>query len=308
MKKSFLFALLAIFFVGCEPPIPDDPTPDDPIIDNPTPDDPSDDPSDDDSTTPVIKSIFSVSGTQTVTFAPGNLQYTQSTNTWSFASAQYEQIGTDNVVGGSHLTDPSAGSFRYGKDLADKVDMFGWSTSATNFGVSTSKSNQDYAGDFVDWGTNKIGEDDPNTWRTPTLAEWEYIIKTRPNAKELQAAAQVNGVSGLILLPDAWVCPADITFKPGFREYSSMAEFAEHQSFTAEQWAVLEQAGAVFLPASGFREGPKMYNVDYFGRYWASTAPVESLDVDFLGFYSNDVYVSNCSCLGGQCVRLIKDL
>jgi uncharacterized protein (TIGR02145 family) len=38
---------------------------------------------------------FSVSYDKQVTFSKGNLQYTQSTNTWSFASAQWEMIGSD---------------------------------------------------------------------------------------------------------------------------------------------------------------------------------------------------------------------
>ena len=45
--------------------------------------------------------VFSVAADKQVTFSPGNLQYTQSTNTWSFAENQYDYIGTDNVIGGS---------------------------------------------------------------------------------------------------------------------------------------------------------------------------------------------------------------
>ena len=89
---------------------------------------------------------FSVSATKQVTFSPGNLQYTQSTNTWSFAENQYDYIGTDNVTGGSVEFDPTIGYSKDGDALADKVDLFGWSTGATNFGVSTSISSSDYSG------------------------------------------------------------------------------------------------------------------------------------------------------------------
>ena len=51
--------------------------------------------------------VFSVGEGKTVTFSPGNLQYTQSTNTWSFASTQWEILGTDNVTGGSVESDPT---------------------------------------------------------------------------------------------------------------------------------------------------------------------------------------------------------
>ena len=69
---------------------------------------------------------FSVSSSKQVTFSPGNLQYTQSTKTWSFASAQYEVLGTDNVIGGT-VTSDEYGYDKSGTALADKVDLFGWS-------------------------------------------------------------------------------------------------------------------------------------------------------------------------------------
>ena len=164
---------------------------------------------------------FSVSADKQVTFSKGNLQYTQSTNTWSFASAQWEMIGTDNVIGGSVISE-EYGEAKEGTALADKVDLFGWSTSSTNFGVSTSTDNNDYSGSFVDWGTNKIGSDAPNTWRTLTYDEWKYLLNTRTNASSLKGVAQVNGVNGLIFLPDNWTCPAGVTFKSGFH-HSIMA-------------------------------------------------------------------------------------
>ena len=141
---------------------------------------------------------FSVSSSNQVYFSPGNLQYTQSTNIWSFAENQWDYIGTDNVTGGSVSFDPTFGDNKEGTALADKVDLFGWSTSATNFGVSTSKDDNDYSGSFVDWGINKIGSDAPNTWRTLTDDEWEYLLNNRNNASSLRGVAQVNGVNGLI--------------------------------------------------------------------------------------------------------------
>ena len=194
--------------------------------------------------------VFSVSADKQVTFSQGNLQYTQSTDTWSFASAQWEMIGTDNVTGGDVTSDPSYGDYKEGTALADKVDLFGWSTSSTNFGVSTSTDDADYSGSFVDWGTNKIGNDAPNTWRTLTYDEWWYLLNTRPNASSLKGVAQVNG---LIFLPDTWVCPEGITFKSGFHSEWGVNNYAAYQTFTAAEWSKLEAAGAVFLPASGGR-------------------------------------------------------
>ena len=92
---------------------------------------------------------FSVSADKQVTFSKGNLQYHPANNKWRFAESQLDYIGATN----------SNCSSTYNGWL----DLFGWSTSATNFGISTSTDYNDYSGSFVDWGTNQIGADAPNT-------------------------------------------------------------------------------------------------------------------------------------------------
>ena len=249
--------------------------------------------------------VFSVAEGKTVTFSKGNLQYTQSTNTWSFASTQWEVIGTDNVTGGS-VSSGENGDSKEGTALADKVDLFGWSTSATNFGVSTSTDYNDYSGSFVDWGTNKIGNDAPNTWRTLSYDEWKYLLNTRPNASSLKGVAQVNGVNGLILLPDNWVCPSGVTFKSGFHSSYGVSYYAAYQTFTADQWSKLEAAGAVFLPASGYRYGTNVSHVQDYGNYWSATEDY-GYDAIYLFFYSEEAFMGWSGRFIGQSVRLVKD-
>ena len=251
--------------------------------------------------------VFSVSDSKQVTFSQGNLQYTQSTNTWSFASTQWEVIGTDNVIGGSVSSDPTEGDSKKGTALADKVDLFGWSTSANNFGVSTSTRSSDYYGSFVDWGLNKIGNDAPNTWRTLTEDEWYYLRYTRTNADALCGVAQVNGVNGLILLPDNWVCPSGVTFKSGFHSSYGAEYYAAYQTFTAGQWSKLESAGAVFPPAAGFRDCSDVKYVQRRGFYWSATE-YDWDDAYYLFFYSNDAYMNHGYREYGYSVRLVKDL
>ena len=143
--------------------------------------------------------VFSVSYSKQVTFSKGNLQYHPANDEWRFAENQTDYIGDAN----------SNCSSTYNGWL----DLFGWSSSATNFGVSTSRDDADYSSSFVDWGTNKIGADAPNTWRTLTKDEWNYLRHDRTNADDLVGVAQVNGVNGLILLPDNWTCPHWISRK-----------------------------------------------------------------------------------------------
>ena len=250
--------------------------------------------------------VFSVAADKQVTFSKGNLQHTQSTNTWSFASAQWEVIGTDNVTGGS-VSSGEYGDSKEGTALADKVDLFGWSTSTTNFGVSTSTNENDYSGSFVDWGTNKIGSDAPNTWRTLTYNEWYYVVFDRPNASSLRGVAQVNGVNGLILLPDNWTCPSGVTFKSGVHSSYGVDYYAAYQTFTADQWSKLESAGAVFLPAAGSRCGSPVYDVQNDGDYWSATEFNSDYAI-YLYFFSDEASMSSYDRSCGLSVRLVKDL
>lgn len=253
---------------------------------------------------------FSVSADKQVTFSKGNLQYTQSTDTWSFASTQYEIIGIDNLIGDSVSFTDYGDRKDAGTALADKIDLFGLSTNANYFGASISNDRANYSGSFVDWGSNTIGHDTPNTWRTLTLDEWFYLFYDRTNARDLFGIAQVNGINGLILLPDNWVCPEDVTFKSGiiaYRDCEGVDCYATYQTFTIEQWAKLETTGAVFLPAAGWRWGSRVTGVNYQGDYWpAIEEPSDSavgLEFDTAGPYRGGTpnYV-------GRSVRLVKDL
>ena len=266
-------------------------------------------PSDTPSTPTQGIGAFSVSATKQVTFSPGNLQYTQSTNTWSFANAQHEMLGADNVANGSGYFDSQDGDFKEGTALTDKIDLFGWSTTSTYFGVNTSENDDDYYGVFVDWGTNKISNNAPNTWRTLTYDEWDYLLNSRSHASSLCGIAQVNGVNGLVFLPDNWNCPAGVTFKSGFHNDHSVETYGQYQTFTADQWSKLEVAGAIFLPVTGVRNASTVSGTNY-AYYWSASENEESEGgCCCFSFYSE---VANAICgyprLYGMSVRLVKDL
>ena len=218
---------------------------------------------------------FSVGDGTYVTFSPGNLQYHPANNIWQFAANQTDYIGDANA--------------NISSTYNGWLDLFGWSTSETNFGVSNSQNSNDYSGYFVDWGTNQIGNDAPNTWRTLTYDEWNYLLNNRNNASSLCGVAQVNGVNGLIFLPDNWTCPAGVNFKPGFHSSYGVDYYAAYQTFTAGQWSKLEAAGAVFLPAAGGRYHSNMYGVQEYGHYWSTT---EVGSYDAYGFDSNCMHTS----------------
>ena len=241
--------------------------------------------------------MFSVSADKQVTFSKGNLQYHPANDEWRFAENQTDYIGDAN----------SNCSSTYNGWL----DLFGWSTSSTNFGVSTSEDDNDYLGIFIDWGINQIGVDAPKTWRTLSKDEWVYLFETRTNAISLYGVAQVAGMNGMVLLPDNWVAPTGVTFKAGLHT-DDVSDYSVYQSFTSGQWAKMEQAGAVFLPASGRRFGMDMNDglVGYIGLYWSST------EDDYYNDFVYDVYFDIRALFPkgsfvrhlGRAVRLVKDL
>ena len=238
---------------------------------------------------------FSISDTKKVAFSPGNLQYHPKNDTWRFAEKQTDYIGEDNQY--------------LAADYDGWIDLFGWSgsTGSAKFGVSTSTTDAGYYGDFVDWGTNQIGEDAPNTWRTLTNDEWNYLINSRPYASTLKGVAQVDGVNGLFLLPDNWECPSDITFKFGFHSDYGKEYFAQHQTFTADEWMLMEAAGAIFLPAAGYRYGTSVNVLQIYGYYWSATED-DSYNAYFFYFQSDEAGISYAGRYYGLSVRLVKDL
>ena len=219
----------------------------------------------------VIDGLFSVSATQQVYFSQGNLQYQASTNTWKFAENQYDYVGSTN----SNISSTYNGW----------IDLFGWGTSGWNNGNTyyhpwdSDNQNGDLygppgyhnlAGSYAnaDWGVyNPIsnGGNMANQWRTLTVDEWSYVFNTRTTTSGIRyAKAQVNNVNGVILLPDDW---SSGTYSLS-NTNSGSANFSSNV-ITASQWNILEQAGAVFLPAAGYRDGTSVYFVGSYGSYWS---------------------------------------
>ena len=258
--------------------------------------------------------VFSVGEGKYVSFSQGNLQYIQSTKTWQFAKEQWEYIGSENIKDGA---------------LADKIDLFGWSGKDSNvpFGISTSINNTDYAGEFVDWGINWIGGDMPNTWRTLSIDEWKYLYHERENADKLFALGTINGIVGMILLPDDWQLPEGVTYKlptengllwddnyygGGYINTNTQANYYQDNIYTIDQWQLMEEASAVFLPAAGYREKTNFSNKsttppsDNVGSYATSTMSDQN-NYYFMRFIHREVRKYNYLLHRGRAVRLVHD-
>ena len=263
----------------------------------------------------VIDGKFTINGDgDQVYFSQGNLQYIGSAGDvslyetyWKFAEHQWDYLGTTTGQNSSNGN-------------VDR-DLFGWGTSGYEHGANcyqpwcTSTDDHDYnvygnasynlydqTGE-ADWGYNPIinGGSALNAWRTLTLGEWAYIFNDRQTESGIRyAKAQVNGVNGVILLPDDW---NSSTYSLN-NTNNHIASFNSN-TLTASEWSTLEQAGAVFLPAAGYRNGDSVGSVGSGGNYWSSSSDA----------YDNRIYFTN-SFLGtdryaphyGFSVRLVRDV
>ena len=239
----------------------------------------------------AIPALFSISGGQQVFFSKGNLQYQASTGTWRFAEHQWDFVGGTDVYGNEYGTVYENGvkcdNTLISQTYSGWIDLFGWATSGWNnnnhyyqpwdtestgwvidgFGYGYwdgEYANYAMEGDYanMDWGVyNAIsnGGNESGLWRTMSDGDISYIIGSRPNHAYLQSDGIVNGVYGKIILPDAWIQPDGVSFIG-----------SASNEYNLEEWAIMENAGAVFLPWGGAREGLRYSS--YSGLYWGRGA------------------------------------
>ena len=108
-------------------------------------------------------------------------------------------------------------------------------------------------------------------WHVLTKSEWTYLLVTRDEGRA--AADQRNGIGtvdgkhGLIIIPDNWIQPSGVPALTG-----GSSEGWDTNSYDATQWAAMEAAGAVFLPAAGYSmDGTTAVDPEKDGTYWSST-------------------------------------
>lgn len=256
----------------------------------------------------AIDGMFSVSATNKVWFSMGNLQYQASTNTWRFAENQYDYVGSGN----SNISSSYNG----------RIDLFGWATSgwdcgnqffypynyesesAANFGRSYGPPCEcNLTGDYKysDWGVfNRIsnGGNESEMWQTLSPGEWQYLLNNRYKAAQKKSQGTVNGVHGLILLPDEWTLPSGCSF------YSQSNNWTTN-NYTTETWGLMESAGAVFLPAAGVRNNKSVMFANESGHYWTTSYSYSTSNGGDLGFDDDDVFDHRYARYYGLSVRLV---
>ena len=247
----------------------------------------------------VARQYFTVADGKKVYFSPGNLQATYNGTEWAWGFAPSQTTIIGNAAANTSINGDGTVSTN------GTVDLFGWVgesstwTGAAMYGISNSTTlnstntygNGENESLKSDWG-KVFGEDSP--WYTLSHEEWVYLLgnedgdPSRSGASDLRHWASVNSVNGLIILPD---------------DYDT-----EGLNWSSIDWATLEKAGAVFLPAAGYRFGTDVYGVGGYGYYWSSSADDENLAYDLC--FRSDLVRPDCARGRGYglSVRLVRAL
>ena len=205
------------------------------------------------------------------------------------------------------------------------IDLFGWGTSGWNPGGNTYSHPWDYnydddhlygppgrynlTGSYAnsDWGYYNAINNGGNTvhqWRTLTHEEWDYVFNTRSTSSGIRyAKATVNGVKGVILLPDEW----STSYYSLSKTNKSNVNFSFNVISSSDWTNCLQAHGAVFLPMAGFRDKTTFI---LNGFYWSASYEDSNDPVATYYAYSwffNSAYLRhNGSYRGyGHSVRLV---
>ena len=249
-----------------------------------------------------IQALFSVSKNTKVWFSQGNLQYQASTNTWRFAERQWDFVGSQNPLSGNASgTVSGSDNSNISSTYSGWIDLFGWGTGGNP--TNASAYNDDYS-TYAEWGGNPIsnGGDSANMWRSLTYEEWNYLLFVRTGSYMRFAKATVNGLIGLIILPDYWDSSCYALGSVNLVDASF-----DDNTITADDWTnVLEAHGAVFLPAACRRDGVSVYNGGTGGDYWTSS-PGNSYYANRLFFGMETVSLDYWNRYVGRSVRLVAE-
>ena len=278
-----------------------------------------------------------------VYFSKANLRFVgfnNNTGSWSFH---------ENQVDASYAPDYGDNNMDIPSDESTN-DRFAWGLYG-NHGmyeddfpeITTNLSKAD----GNDWGC-AFSETSPegDNWRTLTIDEWNYLFNGRSQQKRflkvtlrLSDSELPNAVQGILLFPDDYVEPAGLTKTFTYNSNTSASTgsgyvVADADKFinapvytdpTSNSYKMLA-AGAVFLPAAGYRiqqwyqmyycHQPGSYTAglkwDAYGYYWSSTSGVyNQYEAKSRAFYFDRSRVGEASSYQdrshGMCVRLVWD-
>ena len=276
---------------------------------------------------------FSVSSTQKVYFSRANLMCNAANPNqpvWGFHENQIDEcpgFGAINNTSGSgtsgiHITD------------SDEMDRFSW-----GFHSPTPVSEEDWVdgsrnlnwNDGTDWGCALRNTAYGNYWRTLTAAEWKYLLNNRSGKRFLRATwkqpvydddgilVSLMATNGIFIAPDGYNGGST----SGYTEWNQANKI--HSFFGTGYINLVNElldAGCVFLPALGYRQGSYYYEYNYHytngdymkGNYWTATGVTQQPNsantpqATALRFEKSTInYAYSPQRNLGMCVRLVWD-
>ncbi len=151
------------------------------------------------------------------------------------------------------------------------------------------------------WREEQKNADGHDEWYVLSYEEWTYLLVTRDIYGN--AEGTVDGNKGLIILPDGWVQPAGV---PEFKKINKGTAY-DLNVYTAEQWEIMAESGACFLPCQGYSpDGDTIIDADIHGRYWSSDAYDETKGYT-MAFQDGYIHDQNSSTKANYySVRLVR--
>ncbi len=286
-----------------------------------------------------------------VYFSKANLRFVGFNNdngSWSFhanqVDASYASPGySTNSEGSLAIPSTESTNDRFAWGLYGNHGMYedDWPAITTNLSKA----------DGNDWGcafseTSLEG----GNWRTLTIDEWNYLFNGRSQQKrflkvtlKLAESGEPYAVQGILLFPDDYVEPTGLTRTITYNHNTSASTGSGYDLVDAptgsNKWSAallytdpnsnsykMLAAGAVFLPAAGYRISTMYYQYlchtqgiylngmhrDAYGYYWSSTSGAyNEFSHTSRAFYFDRTTVGEAGSYQdrshGYCVRLVWD-
>lgn len=290
--------------------------------------------------------LFSIGRNKKVIISQGNLQYQASSGTWRFATNQYDYIGAQagNTTAAADRATQSAWIDLFGWGTS------GWNNGNTYYmpyEVGSAGQNSGYGygptngiafgfsliGAYAesDWGAyNRIsnGGNATGMWRALTGgsgSEIDTLFSKRSTTSTNMPAgtndgqaryikAIVEGIKGIILFPDDYTHPNDIVIDWSNRCYNTVDNNYSFYGFSIglSAWSKMEAAGAVFLPAAGYRNNTTISETNTTAYYWSASSNGLS-NAYAIKFFDSNGTTNSSTAIGiprrnGCSIRLVMDV
>jgi len=234
-----------------------------------------------------LQKAFSISDSKCVSFSTGNLKWDGTAYGFEASQLSYQ----------SSWSETNCGHFFFSKN-----DGYARASSYNSSGASA--TDVPFTNSSETAGAFKVGSD-VKDYRLLSKDEWMYLLNrvviVDKTPKPAYGFAQFGESKGMVLLPDNW----NGTQAPDGFKYGK----GNFVYFSNDNWSAMETAGAIFLPAAGFRnDGSTITYTNEEGYYWTSSPK----DIDrayLINFTGPDLYFKKISDVRskGFCYRLVTD-